>query len=213
MAEGLLKFAGLCLECGKNEITAQAASSSTCLPLMLSDLKAELGPLFLALCVRTFVVSDEQNFMNNSALFPRTEDEIALAGEFFSRLGLNFRPGFARGGKEETGAETRDVCFWELHRQDSPDHAVGEHLTRGHGRRARSVAWTCPDAYWGMAFALAAFARPGLILANPGAVTEKNPVFWEIYNSLPDPRIRVPAWEEPGEKSCVPNPRRRLKAD
>ncbi|MDR1490487.1 MAG: hypothetical protein LBS65_08420 [Desulfovibrio sp.] len=212
MAEGLLKFAGISLEYGENEITAQAVDNSTCLPLTLPDLKAEFGPLFLALCARYFISSVEQNFTNDSALFPRTEEEITLAGEFFSRLDLDFQSDFARQGGEG-GTISGTGRFWELRKRDSPRRDKGDSVTRGLRRSAGSAAWTCPDAYWGMAFALAAFARPGLVLANPGAVTEKNPFFWDIYNSLPDPRIRVPAWEEPQEKSGGPNPRRRLKAD
>ncbi|MDR3175880.1 MAG: hypothetical protein LBU06_05035 [Desulfovibrio sp.] len=216
MAEGLLKFAGLGLECEEGGIVAQAADNSTCLPLTLSDLNAEFGPLFLAICARRLILSDDPSFTKDAALFPRTEDATALAGDFFFRLGLDFQPGLAgKDGEkaEKAVSETEETRFWELRKRITPDRKGGENLTRDSGRRAGSAAWTCPDACWGMAFALAAFTRPGLVLANPGAVTEKNPVFWSIYNSLPDPRIHVPAWEEPREKIGDPNPRRRFKAD
>jgi hypothetical protein len=36
-----------------------------------------------------------------------------------------------------------------------------------------------------MAYALAAFARPRLTLANPGIMTGLYPRFWALYNALP----------------------------
>jgi hypothetical protein len=73
-----------------------------------------------------------------------------------------------------------------------------------------SPDWTSPDAYWGMAFALAAFTRPGLYLANPGNVGEALPPFWGIYNSLPDPKD--PAGK-PAEATSDAPARRRIIAD
>jgi 5-enolpyruvylshikimate-3-phosphate synthase len=54
------------------------------------------------------------------------------------------------------------------------------------------AAWTCPDAYWGMAYALAAFAGPGLRLANPGTVSEVMPTFWKLFNNLPELKDPLP---------------------
>jgi hypothetical protein len=73
-----------------------------------------------------------------------------------------------------------------------------------------SPDWTSPDAYWGMAFALAAFTRPGLYLANPGNVGEALPPFWGIYNSLPEPKD--PA-NKPVEAANDAPARRRIIAD
>jgi 3-phosphoshikimate 1-carboxyvinyltransferase len=47
--------------------------------------------------------------------------------------------------------------------------------------------WSSPSCAWAVALALAAFARPGLKLLNPGIVTERMPGFWQWYNSLPNP--------------------------
>lgn len=45
----------------------------------------------------------------------------------------------------------------------------------------------CPDAHSTMAAALNGFTRPGLQLADPGAVTELLPRLWNFYNRLPAP--------------------------
>ncbi len=74
------------------------------------------------------------------------------------------------------------------------------------------VPWVCPDAFWGMAFALAAFARPGLRLVNPALVAGVAPVFWPLFNGLPvpnDPTQPVAAKEKPHDAPV----RRRVLAD
>jgi 5-enolpyruvylshikimate-3-phosphate synthase len=65
------------------------------------------------------------------------------------------------------------------------------------------AAWTCPDAYWGIAYALAAFAGPGLRLANPGTVSEIMPTFWKIFNSLPELKDPLPV-PAPARKDSLP---------
>jgi 5-enolpyruvylshikimate-3-phosphate synthase len=83
------------------------------------------------------------------------------------------------------------------------DSAGGNTAAHASGRSCADntpAAWTCPDAYRGMAYALAAFARPGLRLANPGTVSEVMPAFWKLYNSLPELKdplpVSVPAHKE-----------------
>ena len=51
--------------------------------------------------------------------------------------------------------------------------------------KAPSQPWTSPTPYWAMAYALCAFLRPGIKLANPMDVTTLMPSFWSLYNSLP----------------------------
>lgn len=46
--------------------------------------------------------------------------------------------------------------------------------------------WACPDAHWGIAYALCSFLRPGLQLANPTEVSLSVPMFWPLFNSLPN---------------------------
>jgi hypothetical protein len=50
-----------------------------------------------------------------------------------------------------------------------------------------ATPWTAPSPAWAMAYALAAFDRPRLKLANPGIMTTLYPRFWALYNGLPDP--------------------------
>ena len=68
------------------------------------------------------------------------------------------------------------------------------------GRKPDRPAWICPDAYWGLALALASFVRPGVRLANPDIVARTMPFFWPLFNSLPDsaaPAPPPPAAEKP----------------
>lgn len=86
--------------------------------------------------------------------------------------------------------------------QDDTDHALAQEFFARLGflyangelapgaageEQSAPLAWTSPDGYWSMAYALCAYIRPGLLLANPGLVTELMPPFWSIYNSLPEP--------------------------
>ena len=47
-----------------------------------------------------------------------------------------------------------------------------------------ATPWTAPSPAWAMAYALTAFARPHLKLANPGIMTALYPRFWALYNAL-----------------------------
>jgi hypothetical protein len=49
-----------------------------------------------------------------------------------------------------------------------------------------------------MAYALAAFARPRLTLANPGIMTTLYPQFWALYNALPETQTAKAAHNEAG---------------
>ena len=52
-----------------------------------------------------------------------------------------------------------------------------------------ATPWTASSPAWAMAYALAAFTRPPLKLANPGIMTALYPRFWALYNALPEPQI------------------------
>ena len=85
-----------------------------------------------------------------------------------------------------------------------------EHL-QWDDRTGPATPWVCADAFWGMAFALAAFARPSLRLVNPDLITERVPAFWPVYNGLPEPADpAVPVRRE--KKDDAPT-RRRVVAD
>ena len=49
-----------------------------------------------------------------------------------------------------------------------------------------NTPWASPDAHWGMGFALCSFLQPGLKLINPRDITAIHPVFWPLFNNLPD---------------------------
>jgi 5-enolpyruvylshikimate-3-phosphate synthase len=100
-------------------------------------------------------------------------DEHEQAGEFLSRAGITVG---TTGGN------------------------AAAHAPQLPGSGNSPAAWTCPDACWGMAYALAAFAGPGLRLANPGTVSEAMPTFWKLYNSLPELKEPLPV-SAPAHKS------------
>lgn len=57
-------------------------------------------------------------------------------------------------------------------------------------------SWVAPSAHWAMAYALGAFLRPNLHLSNPGVMTGLFPLFWNLYNTLPNPELRRKAAQE-----------------
>ncbi len=190
-AEQLLAWAGLTVRVVDNAIAVEASRPPFAMPLQCNDLAPELGPLFLALAARQHLLDGNSPVLRELAPFSVDDTDQALAQDFFERLGLAYADG-------------------RLSRADGQDGAHGK--APGHPAHP---AWTSPDAWWGMALALAAFLRPGLRLANPGHVTEVLPPFWGIYNSLPNPAD--PADEPkvtPREtKDDKPSARRRIIAD
>lgn len=80
------------------------------------------------------------------------------------------------------------------------------------GSLEAAPAWTCPDAFWGMALALGSFVRSGQRLSNPDLVAGAMPSFWPIFNGLPEPK--EPGSKAPAkEKSDARTARRRIIAD
>lgn len=197
-AAQLLSFAGVCLRSDREGVTAEAGAAPFTLPLQESELSPELGPLYLALLARRHALLGETRLPHVPPLFAREEEEdntnASLAREFFARLGLVLEPDrlYRAGALTEgvaPGPETK-----------TPDTEVPD--------------WTSPDAYWSMAYALGAFVRPGLRLANPGGVGELMPPFWKIYNSLPEPIDPALLQQETVQEPTVDKPaRRRVIAD
>lgn len=58
------------------------------------------------------------------------------------------------------------------------------------------VPWTSPDGFWGIGYALSSFFRQGLRLGNPSDVTSVLPMFWMVFNSLPELNIGIFAAKE-----------------
>ncbi len=184
-AEQLLSWAGLSLKCLDEAITVEADQAPFAMPLQCNDLTPELGPLFLVLAARQQALAGGAPTLPCPTPFPADEMENVLAQDFFERIGFNYADG--------------QVTLSEQN---------------GQSEAPAFSAWTSPDAHWGMAFALAAFLRSGLRLANPGNVTEVMPPFWSIYNSLPKPAdpARTPK-EKPQEPKDDKPARRRIIAD
>jgi hypothetical protein len=180
-AEALLSWAGLGLRIGKDEVAAEATPRPFARPPQCHSLSPELVPLFLALAAKGRTLGARTPPLRQLASVPADGAQDDLAREFCERLGLTWEdgrlPAAGQGGEPRLAA-------------DDPIRS----------------AWISPDAYWSMAFALGAFVRPGLRLANPGGVNAVMPSFWSIYNSLPHPfdplpRKRETAQEPPDDKS------------
>jgi len=84
----------------------------------------------------------------------------------------------------------------------------GEALHSGSGAPA---PWSSPSCTWAVALALAAFARPGLKLLNPGIVTERMPGFWQWYNSLPCPATIRPPVVDPAAAPAPAEPEAQVR--
>ena len=187
--EQLLSWAGLSLRVLDQAVAVEADRPPFALPPQCNDLSPELGPLFLALAARQHMLTGGTPPLAQLAPFPTDEMDSALAQDFFERLGLVY----AGGSLSLSGNPDSD-----------PKPA----------KAPAYPAWTSPDAYWGMAFALSALMRPGLRLANPGSVAEVMPPFWGVYNTLPSPAdpAREPK-EKPQEPKDDKPARRRIIAD
>ncbi|MDR0238735.1 MAG: 3-phosphoshikimate 1-carboxyvinyltransferase [Deltaproteobacteria bacterium] len=79
-----------------------------------------------------------------------------------------------------------------------------------------ATPWTAPSPAWAMAYALAAFARPRLQLANPGIMSALYPRFWTLYNTLPEPWTSQAVHgeernEEHNEEGNDKTPRKRVR--
>ena len=108
-------------------------------------------------------------------------------------------------------AATRDVAesFYAALGLASGEDGLLSPLPPTEGETPEPVIWTSPDPWWAMAFALAAYFRPRLRLANPGVVTDAVPGFWQIYNALPKPGLDTPPPKKQQENAT---PRRRIRA-
>jgi hypothetical protein len=65
-----------------------------------------------------------------------------------------------------------------------------------------------PTPEWAMALALLSFRLSGMTLLNPGIVSQAWPQFWQIFNGLPNPALRVQAQDK--EEQDAPKRRRRI---
>jgi len=160
----LLESAGLRVERTDDAICAQLPENAAQSGLpAFPDLPARFAPLALVLACLPALRGQEARLPE----LPRGLDE-AERDDFLQAL--NIMP-------DTTPGITPDIAP-EGMRLPAPSAPA----------RHDATPWTAPSPVWAMAYALAAFARPRLKLANPGIMTALYPRFWVLYNSLPDPQ-------------------------
>ncbi len=80
-------------------------------------------------------------------------------------------------------------------------------------RKVMLPPWISPSPYWTMAFALLAFLRPHIRLANPESMSALFPNFWLLYNKLPqvDTKTLMESYThaQPNQNTKPAAPRRR----
>lgn len=178
----LLAWAGLDVEQKPDGITVKVSEQTYTPPLQLNDLSTELGPLYVALSALR-TARGQAAASQEPVLFAQDETDQLLAQDLCGRIGFSW-------------TENGPLKLSNEEREDTGDQA----------------AWTAPDAFWGMAFALCAWLRPGLLLGNPAVVTDTLPTFWGIYNSLPSPSdpakapkrdIKEPSNDKPARRRII----------
>jgi len=75
---------------------------------------------------------------------------------------------------------------------------------------AKSYGWTSVAPEWALAFSLLAFLKANLKITNPDIATEAIPDYWELYNSLPEPKAPSAKAEQPVATNI--KGRRRIRA-
>lgn len=71
--------------------------------------------------------------------------------------------------------------------------------------------WESPGPEWTVAFALLAYLRPGLKLANPGSIMAVSPHFWMVFNSLPKPEAGLSLRSKPKKEAPKQDVKQRPK--
>ncbi|MCL1939046.1 MAG: hypothetical protein FWG04_00085 [Desulfovibrionaceae bacterium] len=164
-AEQLLAWAGGEISIGEGFIQVTAGSAPFCLPLQCGELSPQMGSLYLALKIKHHLLHQSEA--------PALPQNHSL---------------FSQEEAQECELAQELCARLNLSWNDGV-------LTEDNEAPAHLPAWSSPNAHWGMAYALCAFLKPGLELANPGKLNEAMPAFWGIYNSLPKPAD--PALQEP----------------
>ena len=134
----------------------------------------------------------------------------------------------ALGASKQKGLERPDHIYFDA---DEDESIAEEMLQRagfqteglcitpaGEARESANTPWASPDAFWGMGLALCSFLQPGLKLINPRDVTSIHPVFWPLFNNLPDVALsddthKPRATKKDSHDEQREKPRRRIIAD
>jgi hypothetical protein len=177
----LLRQAGLKVELLPDGISAtQVALAPPTGGVCFRELLPCLHPLFWA-------INGRIAFKNQQALFleeyPQGAD-LKAAADFLAQIGLNLE------------SQEKGVALAPLNPEGSPAPA------------AKSYGWTSPAPEWAVAFSLLAFLKANLKITNPDSATEAIPDYWELYNSLPEPKAPSSAPGPNAEKTAVAGRRR-----
>ncbi len=168
----LLRGAGLEISRADAGLTSKrlknAPAERTIDALQCADLPEEALPLILALAAHR-AAPDGVCAVD---LPPLSAHNALVTEEFLGRLGCLLEM------PEEADAPARIRSARANRRTDGPQDAS---------------PWAAPSAGWAIGLALGAYVRPGLSLSNPGCLTEILPAFWQLYNSLPEPKLPAPA--------------------
>ncbi len=165
------------------KLLKSAPAGRTVSPLQSTNLPEEALPLLLALAASRAISSG-----SCAVELPPLSTQQALAvEEFLDQLGCLL----------ETPEEENALALVRSARANNQSEY-----------RQDSRPWAAPSAVWAIGLALGAFIRPGLLLSNPGCLTEVLPVFWPLYNSLPEPRLPAPVPTAPEPESTKPARRR-----
>ena len=189
----LFTWSGLSFSLSEDSVTVQrsdpndrginASMRPFDLPMQCDAIAPGLGPLFLALSALCLRSKDAIPPLHRLLAYPDSEMDLALATEFFERLGLRY------DNDQLSLAKSDPAALPEV------------------------PSWTSPGPYWSLAYALGAFLRPGLQLANPSAVSGRMPIFWAVYNSLPQADDSGGAKKQKKEAESGGTTRRRIIAD
>lgn len=141
-----------------------------------ADLPDDLHPLFWAANGR-IALHNRAGLMLRE--FPEGAD-LALAAEFLAQFGVSI-----------------------MH--EGPEGVRLARMTPAEAKKSasRQYGWTSPGYTWTLALSLAAFSQSNLLLCNPDSATDVLPVYWYLYNNLPEPKLakeRKAAAAEPVKK-------------
>ncbi len=194
----LMSHCGLYIEVNATSIISKSAGTPLNRPLDMSaiwnsgDLDARFIPLIVA-CTLISVLRGQDECRIPAAMLQDSADDIL---HFVQHFGFTVR---------EDGL----IHAQSQHFTHTESTNMEEHSTRQYEEPSQNTIWTAPTSTWAMAYALCAFARPNLKIANPGIMTHLYPNFWQIYNTLPCPANVKPKAMEPDHDKPV---RRRIIA-
>ncbi|NJB68818.1 chorismate mutase/5-enolpyruvylshikimate-3-phosphate synthase [Desulfobaculum xiamenense] len=120
---------------------------------------------------------------------------LALAAGFASRSGARVAvgEGFDSAAAMELGERLGRFV------RVSPDKLVVAAAPRG-SMWEEGASWVSPAPEWSLGLALASYAAPGIVLANPGDLAALWPEFWQLFVNGFTPKIEKKEPDDDGDK-------------